>query len=606
MVNVPKKALLRKAVEKKNKFDMSSQVVTTNNFGVVKPIYLRYCVPGDNIVHCSVNEFQRLMPMPSPTFGRLESITRAFFVPMRSIFHAWNEYISQNFVPYSATGSGVSLSPKIPCTTVANLNSLFRVSESGLTSSGTSSTYDFYRRTNDGNVTYYRFTVKGKRVFDLFNSIGLQFPWLHQSQESTLGTAKVSLLPLLAVLKLYYDWFVPSRYVLSYQNIQSFINTTYSAFPDVVPYSTLNKLLFELRSWLEDDFFTSAFESASGQTNQQNLAFNYSSPVQSTDGSSSVSLESDSSSVSNNPNLSARLNPDTNGSFDWFTLKTLGALQSMLTRGMLAGTKIQDWLESEFGMKPSNDALGLSYYFGKQVSQISIGDVTSFADTSSSDGAYLGQYAGKGVGSGKSNWKYKCKEHGFYIITNEILPRTTYYQGLAPEFQMTDVYDFYQPEFDNIGVEAIPLKTLCNVSDQHAYPGAATEISNPNDVFGFAPRYASLKTSFDRISGDFRVPTLNTGLNSWYLSRDMRLETGFDEQYKHISAAFCDASTGTSTNNYDRIFQSTSNNADHFYQIFYIDCQMVRPMKSVSQYALENEDEHGDVIAVKQGSGIDV
>lgn len=64
-----------------------------------------------------------------------------------------------------------------------------------------------------------------------------------------------------------------------------------------------------------------------------------------------------------------------------------------------------------------------------------------------------------------------------------------------------------------------------------------------------------------------------------------------DDDYKYIGPAFCDASDGTSTNNYDRIFQFTDSFADHFYQIFVFNLNMVRPMKQVSDYMVDNQED---------------
>lgn len=599
MPSTSKSYVTKKAVGDLNRFDMSSQVVTTNNFGIIKPIYLRYCVPGDKITNCEVREFQRLMPMPAPTFGRLTSITRAFFVPCRSVFHGFNEFISQNYLPYSNSAAHTLNTPRVPFTTVATLNYLFRDS-SYSTRNGSAKSFDFYNRNADGTIVYFKFTLKGKRIYDLFNSIGLSFPWITDANMSTSGgNQPINLMPLLAVLKFYYDWIVPSRFIDTFQNVQAFINSTINwTSTSPVPADVLKRLIFELRSWLEDDFFTSAFESPSGQTNQGTTDFSWTSP----NNTSTVITENSKQGLDTVTNKYGTIKVN-NYKIDDYTLKTLGALQSMLNRGLLAGTKIQTWLETEFGIKASKDALNISTYLGKSENDIAIGDVTSYADTSASDGAYLGQYAGKGIGSGQAHFNYEAKEHGYFIVTNEILPRTTYYQGLAPEFQMSDCYDFFQPEFDNVGVDAIPLRTLCNVSDQHANPSVDAALTLYDSVFGFVPRYASLKTSFDRVSGDFRVPTLNTGLDSWYLARDMRIESGFDDAFKRISAAFCDGSTGTSTNNYDRIFQVTSNNVDHFFQVFYLDVKMSRPMKSVGMF-LYPEDEKGRTITVKPNGGV--
>lgn len=81
--NFPKQFKVTTATSGKNKFSMPFQLITTNNFGIMKPLVCKYLVPNDKITRCEIREFQRLMPMPSPTFGKIDSVTRAFFVPMR-------------------------------------------------------------------------------------------------------------------------------------------------------------------------------------------------------------------------------------------------------------------------------------------------------------------------------------------------------------------------------------------------------------------------------------------------------------------------------------------------------------------------------------------
>ena len=127
---------------------------------------------------------------------------------------------------------------------------------------------------------------------------------------------------------------------------------------------------------------------------------------------------------------------------------------------MLAGSKVQDWLETEFGLRPSTDALNLSTYLGKISDTIMIDDIYSQADTSPSGGQLLGAYAGRAKKGTSGTFKYSSREHGFFIITTEIIPKTSYFQGLTPEFSMLDRFDFFQPEFDNMGVQAISHKEL--------------------------------------------------------------------------------------------------------------------------------------------------
>lgn len=608
--NFPKQFKVTTATSGKNKFSMPFQVITTNNFGIMKPLVCKYLVPGDKITRCEIREFQRLMPMPSPTFGKIDSVTRAFFVPMRAIMHSFNEFVSYN--PYYSSsftnGNATSLvqSYNVPFTTVFQLNVLFGSASFGLSSAVSSfdQAWDFaYYPTNSASeIVYRKFTLKGKRVYDLLSSLGCSFPWL-TAPWGTSGTAamqaqanqKVSLLPLFAVYKAYIDWIVPSRYYQGYAYVQSLFRSN-QPFIAALNATSLSKFLLPLRSFLESDFFTSAFENPTIQSNGQiSATITIPNTVKSVTDYPAVGASLGGEDVNDAVGPYVNVSSATDNYINRFTLQSLGALQSMLDRGLIAGTKIQTWLETEFGIKPDNAYLDLSSYLGRFQNTISIGDVTSYADTKGNgdSGSYLGQYAGKGMGSGNAHFNYEAKEHGFFIVFNEVLPRTSYYQGLKPEFQMLDKFDFFQPEFDNLGMEAIPLRSLVNTQKSQTFYDitAFGELSHPDSVFGFTPRYAPLKTQLDVISGDFRVRSLNNGLDSWYLSRDFDLRSGMDDDYKYIGPAFCDASDGTATNNYDRIFQFTDTFADHFYQIFVFNLNMVRPMKQVSDYMVDNQED---------------
>lgn len=623
----PKQFKVTTAVAGRNKFSMPFSCITTNNFGIMKPILCKYMVPGDKITNCEIREFQRLMPMPSPTFGKIDSITRAFFVPMRSIMHSFNEFVSFN--PYYS-GSYTSGTVKtniqnynVPFTTVQQLNNLFATSSYGLSTSVTSSAkpWDFacYRQATDTVIGYHKFTLTGKRVYDFLMSLGCNFPWLTAPYGSdgtanmrAQATQRISLLPIFACLKAYVDWIVPSRYYQNYADIIAMFRSN-QPFTSALSATSLSSLLIPLRSYLESDFFTSAFANpfveGSGTIGGTIKVPN---PANSATEANSEFFKNVTAQLAKTVDDSGLQSIDAGGAYvntsdsgtsteiisrgiNRFTLQSIGALQSMLDRGLIAGTKIQTWLETEFGVKPDNSYLDLSTYLGRFENTISIGDVTSHADTKGTGdtGSYLGQYAGKGIGTGNAHFDYETKdEHGFFIVFNEILPRTSYYQGLRPEFQMLDRFDFFEPRFDNLGMEAIPLRTLVNNQKNQEFSDTGFgELSNPDAIFGFCPRYAPLKMHQDVISGDFRIKSLNTGLDSWYLSRDFDMRNAMDEEYKFIGPAFCDGSGGTSTNSYDRIFQYTDNFADHFYQIFVFNLNMVRPMKQISDYMVDNDED---------------
>lgn len=575
----------KSAVQGNNRFDMSQQVVTTNDFGVMKPIYCRYCVPGDEITQCEVREFTRAMPMPAPTFGHIESITRCFFVPCRSVMLDFNEFISQNYsVHYSSSDIVSHTAVSVPHTDSEILTEWFIRYSTKVTSSDS---YDFCVIGRDDVLRYYKFDLHAKRIYDMFNSIGLKFRF----SDCVSSPIIINMMPVLALYKFYVDWVVPARFIQSYDFVTGYINSRQKTFT----VKALDRLLIQLSCFIDEDFFTNSFESPSGQNSQTAVSFDWTSPNNDLTDVSTGDIV-----TSNSKYGSLKLSADVN-EFDVYSLQTLGALQSMLNRGMLAGTKVQQWLYETFGIKPDNDVLNISTYLGKSVSNIQIGDVTSYADTKSGDnGSYLGQFAGKGVGSANSdNFTYKVKEHGYYIITNEIMPRASYVQGIEPMFLMDDAYDFFQPEFDNVGVEAVPYCMLNSTDDNVTLPQAGNLVPLDN-VFSWTPRYAPLKYAFDKLSGDFCVNSKNTGLDSWYLARSFDARMG---EYAEISPLFCDASSSNPPNNYDHIFQYTDNSYDHFYQIFFISCKMSRPMQSVSYFGYP-QDEHGKPIDVKANGNI--
>ena len=454
------------------------------------------------------------------------------------------------------------------------------------------------------NEDNYKFTSEGRKLYDFFVSLGFNI-----SFEYSYRNVKVSLLPFLAFWKCYLDWVVPSRFVKDYPvNIKyllkelSRVDSPWQSgsswdFHSTIGAATWFKKYFMNYplSFYENDYFNSAWLYP---FNEQGLANNLVIP--------NPSYNSDSDFQVNEVNFSPSVNHGSynfvNGEdyINYFTIESLGKLQDYLNRGMLAGSKVQDWLLTEFGLRPSTDALNLSTYLGKISDTIRIGDVTSMADTAANDGQLLGAYAGKATGGSTGEFSYAAREHGYFIITTEIVPKTSYSQGLTPEFSMIDRFDFFEGAFDNMGVQAIARKELfCSPRKYEV-----SETMNPDKIFGFAPRYANLKCAFDTISGDFRN-RYGEYLKSWYLNRDV-------EKFLVDSDANGDgvvdvqfASVNSDLQNWQNIFAYVDDDIDHFYQIFVIENHASRPMLSIAD-ALNPEHPNGNKqVTVKTHGGVE-
>lgn len=582
---------------RKNQFDLSRQVVTTSNFGIIKPLALQYCVPGDKHT-IDVSGLTRLMPMPSPTFGKLDVVIKGYFVPLRTVMPTFLEFLSMNPSPY---GSTVASSVSVPYTTDVEIRKFFTDPPEGYSKFALPVSVVPNPPHPDFKVgsTEYVFANGGKHIYDLLISLGCNINF-----NATTET-NISLLPLFAFWRTYIDWIVPSRYLTGYRDVIALVRKTQDPQTSAkFDHLTLGPLLGKFPvAFLDDDFFTSAWEMPfSNGSSQVNLNIHLPNP--SNIGTYEFPEVWGSTNPKNAKDSGARVTAvDDSGYINQYTLMSLGALQDMLNRGILAGTKVSDWLETEFGIKVDSAVTNECLYLGKHVDTIQIGDVMSTSDTyqSPSTGSYLGQYAGKGIGANSAHFDFTSKEHGYLILTMCIVPRTSYYQGLHPEFTQLDRFDFFQPEFDNMAGQAIPFSLLCNAPDAFESPLKAP-ITNSDEIFGFCPRYADLKTSFDTVSGDFRIPSLNQNLESWFMARTFDPSSPYTWLHK-IGLNFCDASSKCEANRYYNIFQYhslpfESDDPDYFYQIFVMRWKALRPMKSVSEFLKPQHEDDGKPISV--------
>lgn len=642
-MNYPTKSKVNVAVANNNKFDLTKQVVTTHDFGRVKAIECRYMVPGDKF-NIKLSSFTRLLPMVSPTFGKIDTIQRAFFVPIRSLIPKFYDWVSnQPTAVLDSDGQGGvwSTDSVIPRTYMKSFvnafcqprfSTILEVAEGTVPSVGefdfvinvvNSSTYPEIKEINSGeNIlqyqnNYFKFTDEGRKMYDFFKSMGLNINF-----EPSYKNVMISLLPILAFWKAYIDWIVPSRFVKDYPvNIKHLLLYFQSDENGNVPVDFTSSIsaakifvdnfMHYPLSFYKNDYFTSAWlkpfqqDVLASDAVIPNLGTTFNSQGNSVRMGGAGTSPVSSSVIDNGVGSHIIGNNSSNEFINYFTIQSLGKLQDYLNRGMLAGSKVQDWLETEFGLRPSTDALNLSTYLGKISDTIMIDDIYSQADTHAQGGELLGAYAGRGKKGTMGTFKYASREHGFFIITTEIVPKTSYTQGLIPEFNMLDRFDFFQPEFDNLGVQAIAHKELfCSPQKYIPENGTTPQTLNPESIFGFVPRYANLKTSFDVLSGDFGN-RYGEYLKSWYLNRDVEkmLADSVAQGDGVISVDWC--TVDKDLQNWENMFAYVDVDIDHFYQIFVIQNSASRPMISLED-ALNPEHPNGSKsITVKTHGGVE-
>lgn len=577
MANFPQKRNVNVAAVNKRKHNLSFKHIGTTDFGRIKPILCKYMVPGDEFAINVLNETRVLNSMPSPTIGEFDVVYRSFFVPIAHVWNHFYDYIKNQQTIYNGSLVNVVDAPYITLKTFIDYfcnvdNGLVEIVDSS-SSTPARNTYDFARTSASNPEKFYKFTRKGRVYFDFLTSLGINIPFAGNDNDSTIKLYII--LPLACFWKFYFDWIVPSRFIRDHQDyIQQFIQRTSGSqlgLQSVSAVDFFTYLLHEPLAYYEDDFFTTLTEYpfVDNTNSQDNIYLPNPSISENSIVENIVSPSTSSEGFIHNGGASAV----ETGYFNMYTLQTLGKLQDLLNRNLIAGTKVQDWLLTEFGLKPNNDALHLSTYLGSKRHTLRVLDVISNADTEAQGGTPLGSYAGYVRNNQQFDFGYKSNEHGFYFITCELVPRTTYYQGLQSQFDMSDRFDFFQPEFDNQQGMPVPRRRLF-----FSNMGRLQNLAQQDTNFGFGLQYGDMKFSPDVISGDLRN-RFGLSLKSWYLERDLEyIENpaaaidGIDEEFCLVKSQYQD---------WHYIFSDMNDNTDPFLMVFWFDIPAMRPMKSI-------------------------
>ena len=578
MANYNSKANVPVAVKTRSQMDLSHITIASQDFGTLTPISCQYMVPGDEF-HINVSEFTRLLPMVNPTFAKVDSIVRAFVVPISYLWSHFNDFITGSPTMGLVNNNPFSVSV-VPSVHLYNLKSAFvqtaGIAEANLLATEVqagSTDFDFTNRIG-GVDTHYKLTLRGRKVYKWLQALGYNFPLdsIDGDDEQIAYGQNVSILPILAFYKFYLDWVVPSRFFDQFNSLRSILEGVWLQNTSLDNALSVNKLInFVPDSFLDNDYFTSAWKYPANVDDGSFRTFAVPDIV--SDG------QLPASHVSMTPNQGAFSDSVEHGYITSLSLQSIGALQSMLNRGMITGNKIKDWLKTEFGIEPSKDALRTSTYLGMFRNTVNISDVFATADTSAQGGTPLGAYSGRGGTAGNGKFDYKADQHSILIISAEIIPKPLYYQGLRPLNTMLNRFDFFQPEFDNVGVRAISRSELymdTNPLDQDF----TSDPDYLNGIFGFAPQYANLKTGYDNIVGDFRLKRFENSLSSWFLARKFVRPQQLANM-DNINTQFCKVN-GTTQVSYDDMFTYQGNDIDHFYSLFAIDIKANRPMVSLS------------------------
>lgn len=330
----------------------------------------------------------------------------------------------------------------------------------------------------------------------------------------------ISLMPVYAYFKSYFETFAPKRFVkfeqtYFYTFINTLVNTGLDA-PNLI-YSTSDQYSKGV-SWSNvlDDLLSCYYTKDTDYYSAQiiGLINDYGRAIQQKYIGESYTLDDGVStnvdSISGGNGFQA--NVDLSGADGSALLHTqaqqniLSRLTQLLNRRSVLGGKIADFLKSTFGI--STQAIeDYNGYIGSSSLDVNFSDVFSTAETSE---GYLGEYAGKASASGDGDtFKFDTKIHTIVVAFSVIVPRTQYVQGIHPYLAHSKADDFYNPMFD--GLTLLPTRKSSLYCGDNFFAFDDNESS-----FGNLPIYSEYKTKTCGIlNGDLSLRSTKSSYDSF-------------------------------------------------------------------------------------------
>lgn len=238
-------------------------------------------------------------------------------------------------------------------------------------------------------------------------------------------------------------------------------------------------------------------------------------------------------------------------------LRRANAIQVWLERNMRAGARYVEQILSHFGKRVPDYRLDRAEYLGGNIQPLKISQVLQTSE--SSEDSALGAYGGKGTSTGRAKAKkYRVEEHGCIIGLLSIQPKAIYKTGIPRFFRKFDKFDFYFPEFANLGEQETYTYEL--------YPRIDENGKLVKETFGYNPRYADMQFMMNNLHGDF----LKSGMRHFTQFRDFTSSPTLSREFLQID---------NDSDGINRIWAvEDSGDYDHFWLTIFHHIHAKRPM----------------------------
>lgn len=520
-------------------FDIGRKNAFTAKVGELLPVYWDISMPGDKYKF-NIEYFTRTQPVETSAYTRLREYFDFYAVPLRLLWKSAPSVLTQmqdiNQIQALSLTQNLSLGSYLPSLPLSSLfyfpYRLNGTSPNPGNTSGFKNSFGFFR----GDLSFKLLSYLGYGNFVSSIPTSGHRWWstsLMNSDDATSFTQQftqnnyVNIFPILAYQKIYQDFFRwsqwenanPSSYNVDYFSGAALDFIPFASIPSEDSDYWKSDTMFDLRycNWNKDMLMGVLPNSQFGDVAVIDV---------SSVGDSDVVLGSG-KSVSKIATPSSVTSPMTPVPFYAFqttaanpipansTLRVdLGSLKSQFTvLALRQAEALQRWKEisqsgdsdyreqirKHFGVNLPQALSNMCTYIGGISRNLDISEVVNNNLASENDTAVI---AGKGVGAGNGSFTYTTDEHCVVMCIYHAVPLLDYtITGQDGQLLVTDAESLPIPEFDNIGMEVLPMTQIFN-----------SPLATAFNLFnaGYNPRYFNWKTKLDVINGAF-----TTTLKSW-------------------------------------------------------------------------------------------
>lgn len=494
----------------RSSFDLSSKKLFTAKIGEILPVYWQIAIPG-NKYKISSDWFTRTVPVNTAAYTRIKEYYDVYAVPLRLISRALPQAFTQMtdyMTSAASTAANTERLTQVPYTSLGTISTEIArfVGDGILDDAGFNQSYGACKLLDYLGYGACIGSGNQKKTDITKNYLGTTFSVDSQNPLIYGTSMMVNLLPLLSYQKIYFDFYSNSQWE---KHLAYAYNVDYWTGGEMDTSGEWFKIRYA--DYPKDYFMgvlpASQYGSVAVMSNAipsipSNRVVASSSLNAYTTGFASVVNPSSSSTVSTfSPNSGSNSRfLFVNSDLSALSIRATEYLQRWKEVVQFSSKDYSDQMRAQFGIKAPEYMGNHSHYVGGWSNVININEVLNTNLEADNSQAVI---AGKGVGSNSGHTlTYDCgAEHCVLMIVYHAVPLLDWaLKGHNPQLLCTNISDFPQPAFDQLGMQPVPALALNNSP------------SSPTGNIGYNLRYWQWKSNIDTVHGAFRP---NTAYQSW-------------------------------------------------------------------------------------------